>query len=309
MSGAPNPVAAQIRLGDERSAAGNDDVACYHYRTALRLAQLLDLPTAEVEQARQALATIETRNAAKREGRLSQRGLPAGKRSAGLKQALEIAAGTKRHYVQEPTCFTYPGLPSIQFFDTAQFEWAPAMEASTSTIRAEFVDFLQDQGHADFRAYIQDHTVAPEADQTLKGSKDWSVLSLCENGWLAPKIVEHFPKTWETVLRAPMPRIAGWGPTVVFSLLRAGARIAPHTGMFNTRLICHLPLIVPEGCEFRVGNEVRQWEEGKLIIFDDTIEHEARNDSSQDRIVLIFDVWRPELTEQERYELTALFSD
>jgi aspartyl/asparaginyl beta-hydroxylase (cupin superfamily) len=103
--------------------------------------------------------------------------------------------------------------------------------------------------------------------------------------------------------------IPGWGPTVMFSLLKAGARIAPHTGMFNTRLVCHLPLIVPSGCFFRVGNEVREWREGKLFIFDDTIEHEAWNDSGEDRVVLIFDIWRPELSTQERRELTALFSN
>ena len=110
-------------------------------------------------------------------------------------------------------------------------------------------------------------------------------------------------------MKAPVPRVSGWGPTAMFSLLKAGARISPHTGMFNTRLVCHLPLIVPPNCRFRVGNEVREWEEGKLLIFDDTIEHEAWNDSDEDRIVLIFDIWRPELSEQEKYELTALFSD
>jgi aspartyl/asparaginyl beta-hydroxylase (cupin superfamily) len=108
------------------------------------------------------------------------------------------------------------------------------------------------------------------------------------------------------VQEAPLPRITN-SPTIMFSLLRAGARIAPHTGTHNARLICHLPLIVPPECGFRVGNEVRQWEEGKLLIFDDTIEHEAWNDSAQDRVVLIFDIWRPELSEQERREIAALF--
>ena len=95
-------------------------------------------------------------------------------------------------------------------------------------------------------------------------------------------------------------------PTAMFSLLRPGARITPHNGMFNTRLICHLPLIVPPGCGFRVGNEIREWEVGKLIVFDDSIEHEAWNDSDRDRVVLIFDVWRPELSAQERLEVGAL---
>jgi aspartyl/asparaginyl beta-hydroxylase (cupin superfamily) len=78
--------------------------------------------------------------------------------------------------------------------------------------------------------------------------------------------------------------------------------------MHNSRLICHLPLIVPPKCAFRVGNEVREWREGELLIFDDTIEHEAWNDSERDRVVLIFDIWRPELSERERQEVAALFS-
>ncbi len=143
----------------------------------------------------------------------------------------------------------------------------------------------------------------------LINNADWSILPLCEQGWLTPDAVRRCPRTWEAVLQVPLPRISGWGPTVVFSLLKPGARIAAHTGMFNTRLICHLPLIVPPGCRFRVGDEVREWEEGKLLIFDDTIEHEAWNEGTSERVVLIFDVWRPELSERERYELTALFSD
>jgi aspartyl/asparaginyl beta-hydroxylase (cupin superfamily) len=95
---------------------------------------------------------------------------------------------------------------------------------------------------------------------------------------------------------------------VMFSLLAPGARIMPHTGMFNTRLVCHLPLIVPPDCGFRVGNAVREWEEGRLMVFDDSIEHEAWNDSDRDRVVLIFDIWRPDLTARERGELAALFA-
>jgi aspartyl/asparaginyl beta-hydroxylase (cupin superfamily) len=120
-------------------------------------------------------------------------------------------------------------------------------------------------------------------------------------------MIEACPQTWAAVQQAPLPTIPSWGPTVMFSLLKAGARIRAHTGMFNTRLVCHLPLIVPPNCRFRVGNEVREWEAGRLLIFDDTIEHEAWNDSDEDRVILIFDIWRPELNDQERHELGVLF--
>jgi aspartyl/asparaginyl beta-hydroxylase (cupin superfamily) len=73
----------------------------------------------------------------------------------------------------------------------------------------------------------------------------------------------------------------------------------------NTRAIVHLPLLVPPGCGFRVGGEVREWREGTAFVFDDTIEHEAWNNSDKLRVVLLFDVWRPELSAEERALVTA----
>ena len=93
----------------------------------------------------------------------------------------------------------------------------------------------------------------------------------------------------------------------IFSLLRPGAHIPPHHGLVNTRLICHLPLIVPEKCTFRVGNDVRDWRRGKAWLFDDTIEHEAWNRSAETRVILLFDVWRPELSQEERALVVSLF--
>jgi aspartyl/asparaginyl beta-hydroxylase (cupin superfamily) len=77
--------------------------------------------------------------------------------------------------------------------------------------------------------------------------------------------------------------------------------------MLNTRLICHLPLVVPEGCWLRVGNETRHWEEGKLLIFDDSIVHEARNPTTETRIILLFDIWRPELDRAEQRAVATIF--
>jgi aspartyl/asparaginyl beta-hydroxylase (cupin superfamily) len=94
----------------------------------------------------------------------------------------------------------------------------------------------------------------------------------------------------------------------MFSLLAPGTRIPPHTGVANTRLVCHLPLIVPPGCGFRVGAETRQWEPGKAFVFDDTIEHEAWNDSAELRVVLIFDVWPWALGEAERRAVAAVMA-
>ena len=66
----------------------------------------------------------------------------------------------------------------------------------------------------------------------------------------------------------------------------------------------HLPLIIPPACSFRVGHQTREWKYGEAFVFDDSIEHEARNDSGELRAVLIFEVWNPALSTAER-ELVA----
>jgi aspartyl/asparaginyl beta-hydroxylase (cupin superfamily) len=253
------------------------------------------------------VAQSAARGEAAREAALAARGFPPGQRSPRFAEALDIMAGRSRIFVQQPTDFYFPGLAQTPFFDTAAFDWVAAVEAETDAIRAE-LDGLRAAHARDFRPYIHgDPNRASRVGHALADDPDWSALFLCENGVRSEAAIEACPRTWAAMQAVPFPAIAN-SPTVMFSLLRPGARIMPHTGMFNTRLVCHLPLIIPPGCRFRVGNEVRAWQPGRLMIFDDSIEHEAWNDSDEDRVVLIFDIWRPDLTAQERSELAALFA-
>ena len=100
-------------------------------------------------------------------------------------------------------------------------------------------------------------------------------------------------RRWRCSAELDQPDIPRRGPNAMFSLLAPGAHIPPHTGVANTRLVCHLPLIVPPGCWFRVGAETRDWEVGKAWVFDDTIEHEALNPSDALRVIFIVDTWHP----------------
>ena len=309
----PYSVNGNVMKGDCRAAAGDETAAIYFYQAAVRYAAGADLPpevAAEARRAQQALRELQDRAHARREAAMTRRGMPPATWSHRFRHALDLAAGRRQLYLQQPTIFYYPELPHVQFFDPAEFGWVPAVEAAAASIREELVALLQDEGTDDFRPYLQAgaESVRLDATKTLVDNRAWSALFLIENGVAVAKVADRCPRTWAAVQRAPLLDIPGRGPTVMFSLLKAGARIAPHTGMFNTRLVCHLPLIVPPGCRFRVGNEVREWEAGKLMIFDDTIEHEAWNDSREDRVVLIFDIWRPELSERERAELTALLA-
>lgn len=305
----PQAVRALIMKADCRAAAGDDRIAAALYKKARGLAAGQSLPpdlTAELRRAEQAAAELDSRRVARLEAALAEEGLSPEGRSARFSQSIDIMAGRKRVFLQEPTGYYFPELPQIQFYDRAEFGWAPGVEAATGAIRDELLAAME-AGLDDFTPYIRSDPNQPRYHPLLD-KRDWSALFLAENGTLFDEAIARCPKTWEAVQSAPLPWIEGWEPTVMFSLLRAGTRIPAHTGTHNTRLICHLPLVVPPNCGFRVGNQVREWEEGRLLVFDDTVEHEAWNESGEDRVVLIFGVWRPELSEQERREVSALFS-
>lgn len=305
----PRLLRAHIMKGDCRAKAGDDRAALSFYESARLLADGQEVPNdlrLELKRAAEWVVQWKARLDERREASLAARDVPPESRSARFQKSLDILSGAKRIYVQEPTGYYFPELPQIQFYDPDQFDWVPVVESAAGAIRAE-IEALLASGTKGFRPYLQREANRPRTDDNpLLDNSDWSALFLCENGNVFEESVARCPRTWEAVQAAPLPRIAN-SPTVMFSLLRPGARIAPHTGTHNARLICHLPLIVPQNCRFRVGNEVREWQVGKLLIFDDTIEHEAWNDSGEDRVVLIFDIWRPELSKQERREIAALF--
>jgi aspartate beta-hydroxylase len=94
----------------------------------------------------------------------------------------------------------------------------------------------------------------------------------------------------------------------MFSVLDARTSIPAHTGSTNTRLVLHLPLLLPGPARFRVGNVTRSWRMGEAWVFDDTIEHEAWNDADEPRAILIFDVWNPFLSEAERSLVSAMMT-
>jgi aspartyl/asparaginyl beta-hydroxylase (cupin superfamily) len=308
----PGAVRAHIMKADCRLKAGDEQGALRFYRSGLLRADKQCLPPdllAEVRRAEVAVDEIRGRFEARNEALLSRFGLPVENRSRRFQQALDISAGRKQVFMQQPTAFYYPELPQTQYYELDHLDWVRSIEAATGAIREELAGLLRER-IADFRPYIHDGTELVRSDTIVAELVDnpgWSTLFLCENGKISEELVELCPRTWEAVQEAPLATVATWGPTVMFSLLQAGTHIVPHTGMVNTRLICHLPLIIPPKCRFRVGNEVREWHEGKLMVFDDTIEHEAWNDSDEDRVILIFDIWRPELCDREVEELSILY--
>lgn len=218
----------------------------------------------------------------------------------------EHLAGRRKVYHHEPTDGHFPFLPAIEFFPEAQFPWFPQLEAATDAIRSELLALFRTEA-AGFSPYVQyDATTPANQWAELNHSPRWSAWFLWKDGVRQDDNCALCPATAATVDAVPMLDIPGKGPSVMFSVLQPRTRIPPHTGSSNVRLTVHLPLIVPEKCGFRVGSETRSWVEGRAWAFDDTIEHEAWNDSDQPRTILILDCWNPLLSEAERAVVRAV---
>lgn len=221
--------------------------------------------------------------------------------------ASETMLGRRPIYTNHCEGMHYPFLPADEWFDRDHFPWMDALEAHTATIRAELLGLLQ-SGADHARPYVEQAPGTPDNKWSVLDHKnDWSAIHLWREGVRDDAVCAKVPETERLITALPLCRIPGRAPTIFFSLLKAGAHIPAHTGVTNTRAIIHLPLIVPQGCEFRVGGETRPWVEGQAFAFDDTIDHEAWNRSDQDRAVLIFDVWNPHLSDLEQQAIVTMF--
>jgi len=223
-------------------------------------------------------------------------------------ECLDILAGVKKRQMNDPVLLYFPRLPPIPFYDRAPFPWLAELEAATDAIREELAIVMRED-QARFAPYIQYRPGDPVNQWTeLNHSSAWSTFFLWRDGVRQHANCARCPNTAALLERLPLAHQRGYGPTAMFSVLAPNTHIPPHTGSANTRLICHLPLILPEKCSFRVGNETRDWKMGEAWVFDDTIEHEAWNNSGQTRVILIFDVWNPLLSAAERELVETMMS-
>ena len=201
--------------------------------------------------------------------------------------------------LQDPELYFWPGLESLPFHDRT-LPWMAELEAAYPAIRAELAGLLD--AKIAFIPYAQgtDARYRQEKFNLEEGSDRWSIYNLFD-----PAAESNCPKTVE-LLRRWFRDELGEPMTAQFSALRAGAHIPAHCGVSNAFLTAHLGLIVPEGCRIRVGNEKRQWSEGRGFVFDDSFEHEVWNEGDSRRIVFIARFYHPTLTEPEIEALGTL---
>lgn len=303
---------AQLRGAELEERRGRMSAAASGWSAVAQLALGFDNPPPAVQQAAaRARAFLQVHKAGLADALDAElAGDPAmtGREGRRFRACIDHVLGRRAIYRNECAGVHFPFLPADEFFERTHFPWLEAIEAHSGAIRVEALNLLASGSEA-IRPYVRQDKGTPQNKWSqLDHSRDWSACFLWEYGTRNDAVCELCPETAAALELVPQNHIPGKAPTAFFSILAPGAHIPAHTGVTNTRAIVHLPLVVPAGCRFRVGGETREWKEGAAFAFDDTIEHEAWNDSNEPRIVLIFDVWNPHLTAEEQRLLQTFFA-
>ncbi|GEO00133.1 hypothetical protein NSE01_19650 [Novosphingobium sediminis] len=230
----------------------------------------------------------------------------AGGLSPAMEEALGLLRGTREIDLQRPSLFYYPGLPQRRFYDPAEFGWINAVLDLLPQMQAEFAAICAEEGAETFAPYVTATGDRPAPNNPLLDDPAWGAFYFWKDGAPVEGNAARCPATMAALSHAPMPMIPGRAPNALWSRLKPGTHIAPHTGMLNTRLICHVPIRTAPACTLRVGSETRTWEPAVPLIFDDSMEHEARNAGAETRTVLLFEIWRPEVPEEDRAAIARL---
>ena len=301
---APRHILALLQKGSWYEGRGRQKKAAVAYHAALLCVSAASLPLALKPAIEHALEVVRVNNLAL-EGFLQER-LREARTQKGdeplerFDDCFAVLLGKKRVYVQQPTFLNFPYLPALQFYPRSQFPWLEALEAASEDIRRELLGVLADDTGG-LEPYIAYPDGLPLDQWTeLNRSPRWSAYFLWREGTPEAEHLARCPRTAAVLEQVPRPEVQGHAPGAFFSVLRPQTHIPPHTGVTNTRLTVHLPLVVPPGCRFRVGSETREVRAGVAWVFDDTIQHEAWNDSEEARAILIFDIWNPFLSASER---------
>uniref|UniRef100_A0A7S3VGB8 Aspartyl/asparaginy/proline hydroxylase domain-containing protein n=1 Tax=Chaetoceros debilis TaxID=122233 RepID=A0A7S3VGB8_9STRA len=203
--------------------------------------------------------------------------------------------------------YIHPNITSKPIWKENEFpEWCNLLEENWKIIRDDLECILQKRwpavGSGDHREGAGAH------DGSVIESGDWQEFILfgagsdSTNKYLCSAtcqlIKQHIPDAVDLA--------EAGGGEIIFSKLSPKTRITPHCGTTNLRLTAHLGLIVPEKagegrCEIRIGSDQWiSWREGKVIIFDDSYEHEVVNETSSPRCVLLLRFWHPNLPKCDR---------
>jgi aspartate beta-hydroxylase len=208
---------------------------------------------------------------------------------------------------QQPRFLYFPDLPTTAYFERALFPWYDELESNFAVIREELESVLRaEEGIEPFLKFDSPDQAGAYLAGTAAAPPVWDAFFFYRHGVRHDENCARCPRTAAIIDSLPIVRIREHAPEICFSVLTPGTHILPHRGVTNTRLVTHLPLIVPENCAIEVGGERRVWKEGQCFTFDDTFEHEAWNRGDTTRVVMLMDCWNPHLSEIERAAVSLL---
>lgn len=207
---------------------------------------------------------------------------------------------------QRPKFFYFPDLPDTPYYDPMLQPWARRLEEAFPQIRAEALRVVAEDGRLPNFVDVPAGT-APGHLGGDAADPSWEAFFFYRHGERYDANHARCPQTSRVLEAIELCRIADQAPEILFSVLRPGTDILAHHGVTNVRLVMHLPLVVPPDCALNlVDRGEHRWQEGKLVMFDDTFLHEAWNRSDTTRIVLLMDCWNPHLTGVEKAAVTQL---
>ncbi len=211
---------------------------------------------------------------------------------------------------QRPTFLFFPGLNDAPYHDPFLQPWAKRLQDHWGELRREAAELLEEDTR--LRSFLDFPEGSKREEYVSRtGAADappaWDAFFFYRHGERYDDNHKRCPATSAVLDSIDLCRIDRIAPEVCFSFLRPGSRIMPHHGVTNTRLVFHLPLIVPDRCALNIVDVgPHEWREGEPMMFDDTYQHEAHNDSQSTRVILLMDCWNPHLTPPERAAVKSL---
>ena len=316
---APNAFVARLQLGIALEQLGEHDSALRTYFRALNSAQqqgrwLSDATTAPVLRGPVQYATNYVQQGRSRLFRAAVDPLReryGAEALARVEESLAIYLGLREAEIpdprQRPTFFYFKGIPSQTYYPRNRFAWVDEVEEATHAVRGELDALLRQNLELEAFLGSRDRAATANLLQGFRGREPvWDAYFFYRHGKRHDENCARCPATAGLLDTLPLVKVRDHAPETLFSVLKPGTHILPHRGVTNTRLVTHLPLIIPADCALRVGGETHVWQAGRCVTFDDTFEHEAWNRSDETRVVLILDSWNPDLSEVERVAVTDL---
>ncbi len=208
---------------------------------------------------------------------------------------------------QRPTFLYFPGLPDSPYLDPFSQPWAERLQAAFAVIREEALRVIEED------AVLPDFVDVPEGRRMVDyvggegPTPAWEAFFFYRHGERFDANHARCPQTSALLESIDLCHINGQAPEILYSILRPGSRIMPHYGVSNVRAVMHLPLQVPLDCALNIVDAgEHHWQEGQLMMFDDTYLHEAWNRSTSTRVILLMDCWNPHLSLIERMAVRQL---